>query len=202
MVTQVETKRNYSLLEYFELEINALERHEYINGKIISLASDTPNHNRIIGNLSATLNFAYKNQPYEFFFAGQRLWIPERRIVTYPDVMVVSGEIQLQEGRKDTIINPLMITEVLSASTCRYDKDEKFAAYRTIPSFQEYMLVDQYSYHIERYYKTTQGNWVFSEYKNLIDIVDFHSFSLQTSLADIYDKVSFALEPAIFGSVK
>ena len=197
MVTQVETKKNYSLLEYFEFEINALERHEYINGEIISMAGGTPNHNRIIGNLYATLNFAYKNQPYEVFFADQRLWIPERRVVTYPDVMVVSGELQLQEGRKDTIINPLMITEVLSASTCSYDKDEKFAAYRTIPDFQEYVLIDQYSYHIECYYKTTQGNWVFSEYQNLIDIIDFYSFSLQISLADIYDKVIFALEPPI-----
>ena len=197
MVTQVETKKNYSLLEYFEFEINALERHEYINGEIISMAGGTPNHNRIIGNLYATLNFAYKNQPYEVFFADQRLWIPERRVVTYPDVMVVSGELQLQEGRKDTIINPLMITEVLSASTCSYDKDEKFADYRTIPDFQEYVLIDQYSYHIECYYKTTQGNWVFSEYQNLIDIIDFYSFSLQISLADIYDKVIFALEPPI-----
>lgn len=193
MVTQLEIKKNYSLLEYFELEINALERHEYINGKIISMAGGTPNHNRIIGNLYAILNFAYKNQPYEVFFADQRLWIPERRVVTYPDVIVVSGELQLQEGRKDTIINPLMITEVLSSSTRSYDKDEKFAAYRTIPNFQEYVLIDQYSYHIERYYKTSQKNWVFSEYKNLADIIDLNCCSLQISLADIYNKVNFDL---------
>lgn len=193
MAMQVETKKNYSLLEYFEFEINALERHEYINGKIISIADGTPNHNRIIGNLYATLNFAYKNQPYEVFFADQRLWIPERRILTYPDIMVVSGELQLQEGRKDTIINPLMITEVLSSSTRSYDKDEKFAAYRTIPAFQEYVLIDQYSYHIERYYKTPQKNWVFAEYKNLTDIIDLNCCLLQISLADIYNEVNFDL---------
>jgi len=193
MAMQVETKKNYSLLEYFEFEINALERHEYINGKIISIADGTPNHNRIIGNLYATLNFAYKNQPYEVFFADQRLWIPERRILTYPDIMVVSGELQLQEGRKDTIINPLMITEVLSSSTRSYDKDEKFAAYRTIPDFQEYVLIDQYSYHIERYYKTSQKNWVFAEYKNLTDIIDLNCCLLQISLADIYNEVNFDL---------
>lgn len=194
MVMQVETKKNYSLLEYFEFEINALELHEYINGKIISIAGGTPNHNRIISNLYTTLNSAYKNQPYKVLLADQKLWIPERRIVTYPDVIVVSGELQLQEGRKDTIINPLMIMEVLSTSTRNYDKEEKFAAYRTIPSFQEYILIDQYSYHVECYYKTAQGNWVFSEYKNLADIINFNSFLLPISLADIYDKVSFDLE--------
>lgn len=194
MVTPVEIKKNYSLLEYFELEVETPEHHEYIDGRIISLIDDTPNHNRIVGNLYATLNFACRNQLNDLLFANQGLWIPERRIATYPDVMMISEELQLPEGRKDIITNPLMIAEVLSASTRSYDKYDKFAAYRTIHGFQEYLLIDQYTNHVERYYKTVQKNWILSEYKSSTDIIDFNSFSFQISLTDIYDKVSFDLE--------
>jgi len=174
------------------LEINIPERHEYLKGEIVLMAGGTPNHNRIAGNLYANLNLACKHKPYDIFIADQRLWIPEKRIATYLDVLLVSGELQLQKGRKDTITNPLMIAEVLSVSTRNYDKDEKFAAYRTISSFQEYLLIDQYTNHVEHYYKTAPTSWVFSEYDNLGDIISFHSFALQISLAELYDKVKFS----------
>ena len=153
-----------------------------------------PNHNRIAGNLYAALNFALKGKKYDVFFADQRLWIPQKRIHTYPDVMLVAGQLELQEGRKDTITNPVAIAEVLSKSTKSYDRDEKFAAYRTIPSFQEYILIDQYSIHVEQYSKTDDRKWLFSEYEGESTILSLTSIEFQISLADIYDKVDFAVE--------
>ncbi|WP_204101764.1 MULTISPECIES: Uma2 family endonuclease, partial [Spirulina sp. CCY15215] len=140
--------------EYLDREIQSENRNEYINGEIIPMTGGTPNHNQIAGNLYATLNFAFKRQPYQVFFADQRLWIGDRQIYTYPDIAIVKGELIYQEGRKDTIINPCLIAEVLSKSTRSYDKDEKFAAYRSLPSFCEYLLIDQYSFHVEQYSKT------------------------------------------------
>jgi Uma2 family endonuclease len=188
---QAEEKKVYTPEEYLEFEVNSEERHEYINGEIVLMAGGTPNHNQITLNLSSSLNFAFKRQPYRVFVTDQRLWIPRKRIYTYPDVMVVSGELQLQAGRRDTITNPLMIAEVLSESTRSYDKDAKFAAYRTIPSFQEYLLIDQYTMHIEHYFKTEQKRWVFAEYDDVDEIVSLNSLSFQITLADIYDKVEF-----------
>lgn len=153
MVMQANEKKNYTSEEYLELELNSEQRHEYINGEIIPMTGGTPNHNQIAGNFYAALNFALKRQPYRVFVTDQRLWIPKKRIYTYPDVMVVRGELQLQEGRRDTLINPFIIAEVLSAATRSYDKDEKFLAYRTIPTFQEYLLIDQYKVHIEHFLK-------------------------------------------------
>ena len=144
----------YSPAEYLELEVNSDIRHEYINGLIIHKTGGTPDHNQLAGNFYAILNFALKRQPYQVFVTDQRLWIPNRKIHTYPDIMVVQTPLVFAEGRKDTIINPVMIAEVLSTSTKGYDKDEKFAAYRTIPSFQEYILIDQYTMHVEQYSKT------------------------------------------------
>lgn len=191
MIMQAEDKKIYTPEEYLEFEVNSEERHEYINEEIVLMAGGTPNHNQIALNLSGTLNFALKRQPYRVFIADQRLWIPEKRIYTYPDIMVVQGELQLQEGRKDTITNPLIIAEVLSTSTRSYDKDAKFAAYRTISNFQEYLLIDQYTMHIEQYYKTDSKHWTFTEYDNANETVSLSSISFQITLTDIYDKVEF-----------
>jgi Uma2 family endonuclease len=189
MIIQAEEKKIYTVEEYLELEVNSEERHEYINGEIVLMTGGTPEHNQIAGNFYAALNFALKRQPYRVFVTDQRLWIPRKRIHTYPDVMVVQGELQFEEGRKDTITNPLIIAEVLSLSTKNYDKDDKFAAYRTIPSFQEYLLIDQYTMQVEQYCKTEEKRWTFSEYDAPHEIVSLNSLAFQISLEDIYDKV-------------
>ncbi|MGD2182943.1 Uma2 family endonuclease [Lusitaniella coriacea] len=187
----IQAEKTYTPEEYLEREINSKERHEYINGEIIPMTGGTPNHNQISLNLSGTLNFALKRQPYRVFVTDQRLWIPQKRIYTYPDIMVVQGDLQFQEGRKDTITNPLIIAEVLSISTRNYDKDEKFAAYRTIPSFQEYLLIDQYTTHIEQYFKTDDKRWTFTEYDGIDETVALNSITFQITLEDLYDKVEF-----------
>ncbi|WP_316429652.1 Uma2 family endonuclease [Leptolyngbya sp. NK1-12] len=184
----------YSPEAYLELEVNAEERHEYIDGEVILMPGGTPNHNQIVGNFYAALNFAFKRQPYRVFVTDQRLWIPKRRIYTYPDVMVVQGELQLQEGRKDTITNPMLIAEVLSESTRSYDKDSKFAAYRTIPSFQEYVLIDQATLHVEQYYKTEPRKWIFAEYDGEEAVLMLATVPFQITLADLYDKVDWQPE--------
>ena len=191
-MTIAQETRYYSPAEYLEFEVNSDIRHEYIDGLIIPMTGGTPDHNQVAGNFYAVLNFALKRQPYQVFVTDQRLWIPNRRIHTYPDIMVVQTPLVFEEGRKDTITNPVMIAEVLSNSTKSYDKDEKFAAYRTIPSFQEYILIDQYTMHVEQYSKTDHNKWIFSEYSNSQDSLNLASIACQVSLEDIYDKVNFA----------
>jgi Uma2 family endonuclease len=194
MIAQVQEIRTYSPEEYLELEIPSVDKHEYIDGEIRLMTGGMPNHNRIIGNLFAALNFAFKGKPYEAFVTDQRVWIPRKRIYTYPDIMIIQGDLQLQEGRKDTLINPLVIIEVLSKSTQNYDKGDKFTAYRSIPSFQEYVLVDQYSMHVEHYVKTEQRKWIFQEYDEVDNALAFASLPFEILLTDLYDKVKF--EPA------
>jgi Uma2 family endonuclease len=194
MIAQVQEIRTYSPEEYLELEIPSVDKHEYIDGEIRLMPGGMPNHNRIINNLSAALNFAFKGKPYEAFVTDQRVWIPCKRIYTYPDIMIIQGDLQLQEGRKDTLLNPSVIIEVLSKSTQNYDKGDKFTAYRSIPSFQEYILVDQYSIHVEHYVKTEQRKWIFQEYDEVDNVLAFASLPFEILLTDLYDKVKF--EPA------
>ena len=194
MIMQAQKQRYYTPEEYLEVEINSEERHEYIDGEVISVTGGTPNHNQILLNLGGAINFTLKRQPYRVFVTDQRLWIPKKRIYTYPDVLVVQGDLQIQEGRADTITNPLMIAEVLSKSTAGYDRGDKFAAYRTIPSFQEYVLIEQYTRHVERFVKTETNQWLLSEYEGEETTFSLMSIPFEITLADIYDKVDFEAE--------
>ncbi|MCC5636169.1 Uma2 family endonuclease [Nostoc sp. CHAB 5844] len=191
---QLQEQRYYSPEEYLEFEVNSEEKHEYIDGQIIQMAGGTPDHSQIALNFGGIINALLKRQPYRVSTTDQRLWIPTRSILTYPDVMVVKTPLEYQEGRRDTLINPVFIAEVLSKSTKSYDRDEKFAAYRTIPSFQEYVLIDQYKMHVEQYYKTDNNKWIFSEYEDEDVLLSFACIPCQVLLADIYDKVDFSVE--------
>ena len=158
MISQPIKQKKYTRQDYLDFEVTSEERHEYIDGEIRKMVGGTPNHNRIIGNIFLSFKLALKGKKYDIFLSEQRLWIPEKNIYTYPDLMIIQGEIQLQAGQKDTITNPCLITEVLSNSTQSYDRNEKFKFYRSLPSFQEYVLIDQYSPQVEHYRKTDTTN--------------------------------------------
>lgn len=196
---QLEERKIYTPEEYLEFEVNSDTRHEYLNGEIIPMTGGTPEHNEIASILNAALRISLKGKPYSIFVADQRLWIPERNLYTYPDVMVVPRPLQRQQGRTDTIINPVMIAEVLSKSTKNYDpcgiceaaRDEKFSAYRTIPTFQEYLLIDQYTPQVEQYFKTGSHKWIFTEYNNMESSISLSSIPFEICLADFYENVEF-----------
>ncbi|PSN16387.1 hypothetical protein C7293_02975 [filamentous cyanobacterium CCT1] len=191
MIAQPQLSSTYSPEEYLDLEVASEVRHEYIHGEIVPMTGGTPNHNQILLNLAGALNFVLRQKPYQVFAADQRLWIPAAEIYTYPDVMVVEGELAYQAGRRDTITNPLVIVEVLSASTRSYDRGDKFAAYRTIDSFCEYALIDQYSAHVEHHVKTGVKQWLMQEYDGLDAVLNLAVLEFEISLRDIYNKVRF-----------
>ncbi len=194
MIAQVETK-TYTAQEYLELEVNSQDRHEFINGEIILMAGGSPNHNEITSILNAILRVSLKGKPYSIFASDQRLWVPQLNNYTYPDVMVVAKPIELQSGRTDTITNPLLIAEVLSKGTRAYDRDDKFAAYRSIPSFQEYLLIDQYRLRVEQYSKTDANKWIFSEYSCAGDRVLLTSIPVEFLVGDLYENIEFDVIP-------
>ncbi|WNZ23087.1 Uma2 family endonuclease [Leptolyngbya sp. NK1-12] len=195
---QATEKSFYTPAEYLALETTADYKSEYIDGLIIPMAGGTTNHNRIALNLSSALNFAFRDINYEVFISDVRLWIPEKRIYTYPDVMIVAGEPAYFENRTDTILNPQVIVEVLSQSTETYDRERKFAAYRTIPTFREYLLVDQTSILVEQFTKAGEKRWIMQEYDETDEQISLETVPFQIKLTDLYRKVQFeAIEPAL-----
>ncbi len=191
---QTEEKKLYTSAEYLEFEVNSECRHEYINGQIISMTGGTPNHNDIAGNLYILLKSALKGKGYRVFYVDQRLWIPKVNLYTYPDVMVLSKPLELQAGRQDTVMNPCLIAEVLSKSTQNYDRGEKFLAYRTISTFQEYLLIDQYRISVEHHIKHASDQWRLSEYNDPSATLSLNSFQVDIKIADLYEGVDFSAE--------
>ncbi|MEH2254344.1 Uma2 family endonuclease [Nostoc sp.] len=188
---QVTQQRYYTPEEYLELEEAADYKSEYINGQIIPMAGGTANHNRISLNLSAALNFAFRQQDYEVFMGDVRLWITQKRTYTYPDVMILAGEPEFFNNRKDIILNPQIIVEVLSKSTKGYDREDKFQAYRTISTFQEYLLIDQTRIHIDQFSKTGKKQWTLREYDEEDEAIALVTVPFEISLQDLYNKVKF-----------
>ncbi|MBE9094123.1 Uma2 family endonuclease [Tychonema sp. LEGE 07203] len=184
----------YSLDEYRELEETAEFRNEYRDGEIVQMTGGTINHSQIIGNIYAFLKSALRGKNARLFMSDLRLWIPRYRRGTYPDVMVVEGELVCTEGRKDEILNPVLIVEVLSKSTKNFDREDKFRFYRSIPEFREYVLVSQYEFLVAQYIKNESNEWLFREYEGESAIVSFDSVAVQMSVSDIYELVVFEME--------
>jgi Uma2 family endonuclease len=177
--------------DYLAQEILAETRNEYRNGVVVPMTGGTPEHNEIASVLNALLRTALKGKGYSIFVADQRLWIPESNLYTYPDVMVARRPIERKPDRTDTVMNPILIAEVLSKSTAAYDRTEKFAAYRTIASLQNYLLIDQYQPHVELYARTGDQQWLFSEYGQLSDRVLFDQLAVTVNLSDLYEALEF-----------
>lgn len=187
----VSSPKTYTAEEYLASELESDLRHEFRNGEIIEMTGGTPAHNEINGNLLMLLKLALRGQPYWVFVADQRLWLPECNLYTYPDVMVAAKPLQLQEGRTDTVMNAIFVAEVLSKSTRSYDLDEKFAAYRTIPTFQEYLLIDQYSPQVSHYIKQKDNQWLFTDYAGMEGNIHLSSVAVEIPLAELYGNVEF-----------
>jgi Uma2 family endonuclease len=184
-------QKTYTPTEYLELEKKAEFRSEYRDGEIVPMAGGTTRHNEISLNVATNLRFSLKGQDYRVYMSDVRLWIPLNRQYTYPDVMLIQGEPIYVENTTATITNPRLVVEVLSKSTKNYDRGEKFDYYRSIPEFQEYILIDQSCYHVMQYVKTNKGQWLLTDYTKAEEIVKLGSVDLALSLKDIYDRVNF-----------
>jgi Uma2 family endonuclease len=186
------TEQRYSTEEqYLALEETAEYKSEYLDGEIIPMTGGSTNHNQIAGNLYIALSLALKKRNYRIFIGDVRLWVPKVRLYTYPDVMVILGEPEYHNNRTDIITNPQVIVEVLSKSTKNYDRSDKFAFYKTLSTFREYILIDQTKIKIEQYSKTENKRWLYREYDEEDTALVFNSFQVEVPLSDVYEQVNF-----------
>ena len=190
MQTQLK-KQYYSPEEYLHFEDLATERSEYYDGEIFTMAGGTANHNQISSNICAELNMALRKKDFRVYIADVKLWIAQRNCFNYPDVMVIAGAPQFYENRRDIVLNPQIIVEVLSDSTEGYDRGDKFAQYRTLDSLQGYILVHQNKCHIDYFRKIAKHEWSFTELKESAAVLKLVSLNVELKLANVYDKVEF-----------
>ncbi|MGB3202030.1 MAG: Uma2 family endonuclease [Nodosilinea sp.] len=186
-------KRHYSPEEYLAQEAEADFRSEYRDGAIVPVAGGTTNHNEIVTNLCVALKPPLRAKGYRLFTENVRVWVERYRIYTYPDVMVIAGEPVYYGSGTTTVVNPSLIVEVASKSTKNYDQGDKFDYYRSLSSFREYVLVEQYRWRVMQHLKTPNGQWLLTDYEAQDGVLELASLDLALPLSDLYAGVDFSL---------
>ncbi len=175
--------------EYFTLEESAEYKSEYYHGEIFAMTDASFNHNIIAMNVASRLHESFHDSNCFVFAGDMRIQTDKAKHYTYPDLSVVCGNIEFVDGRDDTIANPVVIFEILSDSTKDYDRGSKFTAYRNIHSLKDYVLIDQYAYHVEYFFKNEAGGWSLDEFKSLDDTFRINSINIELTLNTIYYRV-------------
>ncbi len=152
------------------------------------------NHNKISTNLNGLVWQHLKGRNCENYSSDMRVFVPSTGLCTYPDLVVVCGEPQFQDDVFDTLLNPVLLIEVLSDSTESYDRGKKFQHYRSIESLQEYILVSQSKARVEKYARHGDGFRLLSEAVGIDSEIEFSSIECRVALSEIYDKIYFSAE--------
>lgn len=168
--------------EYLEGEMHADIRHEYIDGEVFAMPGAHRNHQRISGNVFSALSQHLVGKSCEPFVSDMKVKVDHNYF--YPDVLVVCDD---EQGNDYYTEKPTLIVEVLSKTTRRMDKTVKLTAYKTIPSLQEYVLIEQDHVEIEVFRRSQ--NW-FAEHYFLGVSIDFEAIGLSISVADLYHRVN------------
>lgn len=188
MVAQLQLKY-YTPEKYLELEEKSDIKNEYLDGEIIPMAGGTTNHNQIAINFCRAFPLTIDDRDYYIYINDVKLWIPDYRFYTYPDLMIIEGKPIYQSDNNNIVTNPKIIIEVLSNSTQNYDRTEKFRAYRSLPSLQEYILISQSSYYVEQFSKQTEQQWLFNAIEGENNHLTLASIDFSISFSQIYQRI-------------
>ena len=177
--------------EYLAFERASEEKHEYINGIIVAMSGASRAHNLIAINVGSKIHQALNGKNCEAYPSEMRVFVPETGLYTYPDLSVVCGEPEFQDSGLDTLLNPVLLIEILSDSTESYDRGLKFENYRSIKSLREYILVSQNRPSVEKYVMHGDGFWLLSSVKGLDAKITLESIDCPLNLNEVYNKVKF-----------
>jgi len=177
--------------EYLAFERASPTKHEYFAGEVFAMSGASRAHNLIAGNVFAGLHGQLRGHPCEAYMGDMRVQVSETGLYTYPDVVVVCGEPQFEDAEVDTLLNPLLIVEVLSASTEAYDRGDKFEQYRLLPSLREYVLVSQDRPRVERFTRQEGETWLLQATAGLQATVTLSAIDCELPLSEIYERVVF-----------
>ncbi|RRR69537.1 MAG: Uma2 family endonuclease [Candidatus Viridilinea halotolerans] len=174
---------------YLEQERRSITKSEYYAGQIYAMTGAKEAHNLIVANVIATLHGQLRRKPCRVYANDMRVKVLQTGLFTYPDVVVVCGQPEFVDKKRDTLTNPTVVIEVLSPSTERYDRGLKFRHYRTIETLNDYILIAQDRHALEYYTRHEHGQWLLSEANALDAQVTLASIACALAIADVYEKV-------------
>ncbi|MFN4256001.1 MAG: Uma2 family endonuclease [Saprospiraceae bacterium] len=183
--------RLYTLAEYLRREARTIHKNEYYNGKIVPMASAKFSHNLIAMNIGSALNAAIDKANKDLLVVGsdQKVYFEEQNVCVYADVLVVCERLEFYDDGQMLLTNPIMVVEVLSRSTRKFDQSGKFDLYKTLPSFREYVLVEQNAVRVETRFREQPNLWRETQITDPAAEVWFQSLGLSVAVKDIYKRV-------------
>ncbi|MFN3560449.1 MAG: Uma2 family endonuclease [Chloroherpetonaceae bacterium] len=191
------TEKQYSLAEYFALErANRETKYEYLNGKIVSMAGAQPEHNSICANLIREIGnrIIKQKKPCRVYPSDQRVKSEVRASgkmgYFYPDVSVVCGKPEFADDNPKTLLNAVLVIEVLSESTFEYDFNEKRMYYAGQESIQEMLFIHYEKPSVVRVVREKDA-WQISDYQSLADKIPLRSIGIELPMKEVYRDVSF-----------
>jgi len=187
-----EKKLRYTFDEYLELGKEAEFKSEFYQGEIFAMSAGTGDHSLIGTNVSRELGNALMGGECLVYGSDLKIRIDAADAGVYPDGMVICGPREYYKDRKDVIINPIVVIEVLSEGTAAWDRGGKFRQYRLLPSLQEYIVIEQKEAQIDIFRKNAKGLWVLESYRGLAEKVEFQSLGVGITSSGIYHGVNFS----------
>ncbi len=188
-------KTKLSEADYLAIERAARFKSEYYDGEMFAMAGTSVPHNYIIDNLHGELYACLKGKPCRALVSDMKVKSARARSYSYPDIVIVCGEPEAEDDRKDVLLNPTAIIEVLSPSTQEFDRGGKRRKYQLIDSLQEYILVAQDEPDVEQYVRKPNGRWEQSIVAGLDAELVFASIPAKIPLAAIYAGIAFLNKP-------
>ncbi|MCA1568000.1 MAG: Uma2 family endonuclease [Acidobacteria bacterium] len=178
--------------EYLAAERKAETRSEYFGGEVFAMVGASKRHNLIAANIIRVLGNQLLERACNVYPSDMRVKVSATGKYTYPDVVVACEPELFDDAENDTLLNPVVIIEVLSASTEAYDRGKKFEQYQQIASLTEYILVAQEPCRIEQYVRQSDKEWRYSEYHDAGDVIKISVIGCEIALKDAYAKVAGA----------
>jgi Uma2 family endonuclease len=176
--------------EYLDIERRAEFRSEYYQGQMFAMSGATGSHTVITVNLVREMSTELRRGPCQLYTHDMRVQVSKTGLYTYPDIVVACAGRKFLDEREDTLLNPIVIVEVLSESTEAYDRGKKFEQYRTLESLQEYVLVAQDRMLVESYRRQASGQWLLTTAAEADNILELSSVNCRLKLADVYENVT------------
>jgi len=178
--------------EYLRLERQAETKSEYFAGEMFAMAGGTRPHSLVATNLLRELSARLKDTDCVVYNSDLRVKVEPTGLFTYPDVSVACGRQRFLDAEEDTLLDPIVVIEVLSDSTEAYDRGKKFEHYRQIPTCREFLLVSQKEPRIEQFIRQANGEWTLREAAGLEAEIRLPSLGIVLPLAEVFAKVQFA----------
>lgn len=182
--------KTYASEEYLKMERAAANKHEFVGGRILSVAGSNRTRSLLGSNATIAIGNRIHGQKNEIYAGSMRVQISVNRF-SYPDVVIVAGKPNFIDAEADTLQNPTIVVETYSKNTNSVDKTEKLESYLAMDSIREYVLIKEDEMRVEHYAKQNAKQWVYRIYNERDEVIALDSVNCKVSLTEIYSQINF-----------